>query len=54
MKDHYLKESSICEIDADPMDSYVWKNIIAARQLASLHMYENPMELSLYLLLGTL
>jgi len=39
LKDHYLKGRSLWEIKAQPVDSYVWKNIIAARQTASAHMY---------------
>jgi len=42
MKEHYLKGNSKWEEGTYPVDSFVWKNIIAARQLASLHMFQNP------------
>jgi len=37
MRAHYLKRNDLWEIAPSQMDSFVWKNIAAARQIASLH-----------------
>ena len=40
MRTHYLKNAEIWDIQSCPMDSYEWKNILAWRQQAFVHMYE--------------
>ena len=41
LREHYSKGKSIWEIHTQPMDFYVWKNIVDARQLSSMHMYQD-------------
>jgi len=44
MREHYLKGKSIWDVKTYPMDSFAWKNIITARQSASLYMYQNLLD----------
>ena len=49
MKDHYLKGKRIWQIKPNPMNSFVWKNSTVARQVASVHMYQNSSDKWLWL-----